>query len=327
MADSEHPNTADLRTLLALADAGSETAAAKELGISQPVVNRRLQLFFRAPALLRRRKGRVELTDKGREALPAVRRLLRQHDHLQQYLAGRRERGNLLAIGVGASAGQFYLARAIATLRQRLPEWEIQTRVQRGKERIAGVVEGTLDVALVTHSSLQIENIARWACSSQTELQIDELAGLPLCVIAQRETAEAQQLQLVLAAHAVPVEMLGEFPLAGLDRESGIRRQIEALLRGRSERLDFTVEAGGWLGVKEFVRQGLCAGLMPLALLWPDDMKQFVIRRLPPELSVAHRMIHRQDGQPEILDHVKAALRESATAFRQQTERRWQGML
>jgi len=87
------------------------------------------------------------------------------------------------------------------------------------------------------------------------------------------------------------------------------------------------VEAGGWLGVKEFVRQGLCAGLMPLALLWPDDMKQFVIRRLPPELSVAHRMIHRQDGQPEILDHVKAALRESATAFRQQTERRWQGML
>jgi DNA-binding transcriptional LysR family regulator len=192
MADSEHPNTADLRTLLALADAGSETAAAKELGISQPVVNRRLQLFFRAPALLRRRKGRVELTDKGREALPAVRRLLRQHDHLQQYLAGRRERGNLLAIGVGASAGQFYLARAIAILRQRLPEWEIQTRVQRGKERIAGVVEGTLDVALVTHSSLQIENIARWACSSQTELQIDELAGLPLCVIAQRETAEAQ---------------------------------------------------------------------------------------------------------------------------------------
>jgi DNA-binding transcriptional LysR family regulator len=327
MSRSESPSLDELLTLLAVADEGTEQAAAVVLGVKQPVVSRRLRVFRHAPALIRLHKGRVELTDRGREVLPAIRRFVEQHRHLKQYLARRRTEGSMLTIGAGASASQFYLARALAEVRQQRPDWEIQTRVLRGKDRIAGVVEGTLDAALVTHSPLQIEAIARWACTSRAELQIDHLADLPLCVIASRDSPLAQTLQHVLAGQIVPVELLADLPLAGLDRESGIRRQLEALLPGSGRRLEFRVEAGGWLGIKEFVRCGLCAGLMPLGLLSPDDAKQFVIRRLPPLLAVTHRMIYRRGTQPEILDDVKAALREAATAFQQQTERRWQGML
>ncbi len=327
MSRSESPSLDELLTLLAVVDQGSQEAAAKALGRQQPVVSRRLGVFRQPPALIRLYKGRGELTDRGREALPAIRRFVQQHQHLKQYLAGRRKQGSVLTIGVGASASQFYLARALAELRQELADWEIQTRVLRGKDRIAGVVEGTLDVALVTHSPLQIEMIARWACASRTELQIDHLAELPLCVVASRNSPQARSLQNVLGGQIVPVELLADLPLAGLDRESGIRRQIEALLRDRGLQLAFSVEAGGWLGVKEFVRCGLCAGLMPLGLLTSEDAKQFVIRRLPPALSVTHRMIHRQGSPPEILDHVKTALRQAAEGFQQETHRRWSEIL
>ncbi len=158
-------------------------------------------------------------------------------------------------------------------------------------------------------------------------MQIDHLVDLPLCVIASRDSPQAQPLQHVLAGQIVPVELLADLPLAGLDRESGIRRQIEDLLPSRGRRLEFRIEAGGWLGINEFVRCGLCAGLMPLGLLSSDDAKQFIIRRLPPPLAVTHRMIYRHDTQSEILDDVKAALRHAAEGFQQETHRRWSGIL
>jgi DNA-binding transcriptional LysR family regulator len=327
MARAERPSLDELLTLVMVADKETQQAAAKALGIKQPVVSRRLQVFRKSPALVRLHKGRVELTDKGREALPAIRRLLRQHEHLKHYLTGQREQGSLLTIGVGSSASQFYLARALVDLRRRLPGWEILTRVQRGKDRIAGVVEGALDVALVTHSRLQIENLARWACDSRTGLQIDDLAGLPLCVFARRDTPEGGQLQSVLAGQVVPVKLLAGLPLAGLDRESGLRLQLEAWLHGQGQGLAFTMEAGGWLGVKEFVRQGLCAGLIPLALLSPEEAQQFVVRRLPKEFMVTYRIIARPDADAELLAPVRDALHQAAGEFQEEVERRWSGLL
>ncbi len=103
-------------------------------------------------------------------------------------------------------------------------------------DRGRGVVKETLDAALVTHSPLQIEAIARWAWTSRAELQIDHLADLPLCVIAGRNSPLAQPLQNVLAGQIVPVELLVELPLAGLDRESGIRRQIGKSVSSRSRK-------------------------------------------------------------------------------------------
>jgi DNA-binding transcriptional LysR family regulator len=327
MARSESPSIDDLRTLLAMADSGTETAAAKQLGITQPVVHRRLRTFRTRPALVCTRDNAVQLTDAGRDALPAIRRLLRQYDHLKQFLAGRCQRPDTLAVGVGSSATQYYLARAIAGLRERLPDWEIQTRVRRGKDRIVGVVDGTLDLAIVSHNQVQIESIARWACDARVQLRISELAQLPLCVIARRQTPEGDELQSVLAGQTAPVAMLADWPLAGLDRESGIRQQIEGLLAGQERRLAFVQEAGGWLGVREFVRQGLCVGLVPLAILTAEDQQQLVIRRLPTALAIVHRLVRRSDADAEVLGQAEAVLAEAASTYRDEVERRWHGVL
>lgn len=327
MARSEHPSIEELRALLAVAETGTETAAAKRLGVTQPVVHRRLRPFRETPALVYTEANEVVLTDTGREAVPAIRRLVRQYDHLRRYLRGRRERPNLLRLGVGSSVTQYYLARALATLRQRRPEWEVQTRVLRGKDRIAEIVSGELDLVVLSHNQPQIENNARWVCGTRVGLAISELVRLTMCVIARQETPEAEQLGTVLAGQTVPLTMLQPWRLAGLDSESGIRQQIEGLLSDPSQRLAFGFEAGGWLGVKEFVRQGICPGLMPLALLVPEDQQTFVIRRLPAALAVTHRLLHRQDAGVEILEEVKTALQDAAQELQETVEGRWEGLL
>jgi DNA-binding transcriptional LysR family regulator len=66
---------------------------------------------------------------------------VRRYDHVKQYLGGRREVPCVLRIATGASASQYYLPRALAILRQRLPDWEIETHVSRGEQRILAVAE------------------------------------------------------------------------------------------------------------------------------------------------------------------------------------------
>ncbi len=71
----ERPDATHLLTLLAVADAGSESEAARELGISQSAVSRRLAALQRtgtAP-LLRRGPQGAALTAQGRALLPHAR--------------------------------------------------------------------------------------------------------------------------------------------------------------------------------------------------------------------------------------------------------------
>jgi DNA-binding transcriptional LysR family regulator len=356
MSRGERPSIEDLRALLAVAEFGTETGAGKKLGISQPVVHKRLAAFRGAVPLVETREGEIRLTPAGRAALPAVRALLRQYEQLKAFAAARRPRARGLSLAIGASSCQHYLARALAILRDELADCQIQTRVVRGRERIAGVVAGQFDLAIVSHSPLQIETIVRNAaqaernlCRSEPQtdqvpsdsggrthslarraciagLEVVALARLPLCVIARQRTMEAEKLHAMLSGHCVPLSMLAQWTLAGLDRESGIRQQLEARLPPDAK-LTFIAEAGGWLGIKEFVKQGLCVGILPLAMLSLEDTGMLAVRRLEDNLAIAHRMIHRADADNDALQPAKQALLTAARQHEEEVERRWHGKL
>jgi hypothetical protein len=66
---------------------------------------------------------------------------------------------------------------------------------------------------------------------------------------------------------------------------------------------------------------------MPLALLSPKDRDQFVIRRLPAELAVTHRIVHRPDSEIEAIRKVKSALMDAAGVYGREIESQWRGML
>lgn len=327
MAHSEHPSIEALRALVLLADTGSVSEAAERLGVKQPVVSNRLKFFRSGEPLLRTRGNQVEFTEKGQAALPAIRELVRRYDHLKQYLAGKREAPNLLRIATGSSASQFYLARAIALLRERLPDWKIETQVARGENRILGVADGTYDLAVVSHDRLQIETLLHAAHGTEHTVAIGELGRQPLCVIARTSTEEAESLRPVLAGHQVPLEMLCRWRIVGLDRQSGVRRQIEQRFATSDDRPQFGSEAGGWLAVKEYVRQGLGVGLVPLALLSREDSERFVIRRLASDIFIGYRLIHRQGSDNLGLTEMKNTLHQAAEEHQTELDRTWSGLI
>jgi DNA-binding transcriptional LysR family regulator len=327
MGRSERPSIEQLRAILMVDETGSLTAAAKELGVDQSVVSNRLRVFRGRQPLVRTRRNRVEFTDKGRCALPAIRDLIRRYDRLKQFLADTHASPLVLRVASGTLASQCFLPRAIARFRRELPDWDVQTRVLRGAKRIAGVVDGSCDLAIVTHNRDQVGLAVRSCRGSPAAIETSSLARQHFCVIARKKSPEAEQLRSVLAGQEIPLRMLLRWTLVGLDTNSGVRRQLEQKFATEKSGLRFFGEAGGWLAVKEYARQGLGVGLVPLATLSREDPSDLVVRRLSGEVFIEYLLIHRKAADDTGVEKMKSALRDAAREHEEELDRYWGGQL
>lgn len=145
----------DPRRLLifrAVARAGSISAAARELGWTQPAVSQHLRALERSAgcALLLRGAGGVSLTEPGRTLLARADELAVQLHMAEEELADltslRRGRVRLAAY---PSAAATLVPRAVAGLRARHPDVDVELTEAEPPEALALVAAGDVDVALV----------------------------------------------------------------------------------------------------------------------------------------------------------------------------------
>ncbi len=313
--DAREPALEILNTLVHFAEHGEVAEVAKAIGLDPAVVSRRLSSLRVKYGLLRRNGRNLELTEKGRAALPAIRAVLGQHGQLSEWLKDRQEHPQVLSIATGGFGARFYLPRALASFQEQHPDWQVRVRIRRGRERIVGVADGTFDLAIVSHNAAQIRAILAGARDESAALRIEPLAEHLLYLVAEKNTAFGHQLAEILDGQPVPVSMLPSFPLVGLDPQSGIRRQLEAYFVGKSRGLSFHVEAGGWEAAKEYARHGLGVAVLPFPLLDRDDRKDFVIRRLPLEIHIQDLLIDRDVEIGPVLAALKRALQEATRSL------------
>jgi DNA-binding transcriptional LysR family regulator len=295
--------------------------------VAQPVVTRRLDVFRGSDPLLETHGSKTTLTDKGKNVIPFVRRMLQEYDDLTSYLKNKRAVPDVVRVGTGSSASQFFLARAIPMFHHEQPTWEVETRVTRGEERIAGVVNGRFDLAIVSHDRLQIEDTARNVGSDGSLLTVTELAQLRICVLARKGTPEGEQIKLALTSQPLPSSMLCRLKLVGLDRQSGVRRQIEQKFSASSTRPRFSGDAGGWLAIKEYARQGLGAGIFPAALLSQEDISEFVVRTLSNDIAIRYVIVCRGDQETDGSRALLEALQKAAQLHQEELRRRWSRLM
>lgn len=143
----------DLRLIQELHAAGSATAAAASLGVTQSAVShqlRELEARLQTPMCVRAGK-RLVLTTAGHRLRQTAERVLPELRQAIEEVSGLRDgQAGTLRICAECHTSYQWLPPLLRTFQTRHPRVDIDISVQHTRDPVAGLLDGSLDVALVT---------------------------------------------------------------------------------------------------------------------------------------------------------------------------------
>jgi DNA-binding transcriptional LysR family regulator len=295
-----------LQTFVSLIRNDGEAAAVmRDLNLEQPTLSKRLKYLQHAGPLLDRpwlvREGKTwKLTDEGRKVWPAVEELVDRYHNLQTFVdeAGKAIGEPAVHFACGQAMAAGLVRHALLEFRKTYPETRLRISTLRGKARIEGVSNGSLDLAIVTHDEPSILEIAR------RPLHIEPLVTYRLCLVCASDSKWASKLRSLPKAGAPP-EAFTSFPLILPEPDAGIRKGLDEVLRSRGllNKLDIVLEIGGWATILAYVRDGIGVGVVSEGAL--TDSEGLTLRKLDPgtfDPIVARLICRRLPGGAEELD-------------------------
>jgi len=150
--DSSPPGVFDpvqLRSFLAVAQAGGFTSAARRLGVQQSTVSQHVRRLERAAGrqLFLRDTHSVELTPDGEAMLGFARGILAAHEQAAGYFAGTQVRGRL-RVGVSEDFVLTELPQVLRTFRRAHPQVDLELTVGLSGILNQQLADGALDLVL-----------------------------------------------------------------------------------------------------------------------------------------------------------------------------------
>ncbi|HGM5578692.1 TPA: LysR family transcriptional regulator [Pseudomonas putida] len=255
-----------IRAFITVAQRGNFARAAADLHLSPSALTvqiRQLETWL-GVALLERSPRHVTLTGAGREALPAMEKLLLDLSNIvsaSQGLAAVRRGVVTVAALPSLCAGA--LAERLAVFRQLHPGVEVRLRDLVAERIVERVREGDVDFGVGVRSPFGHG-------LDFTPLLRDRLS---LFVPAEHPLANGQ----------VSLQALDGLPLILTGRDSSVRAQIEQVFRERGLMLQVAMEANYMSTVLALVRNGLGIALLPESA---DDGTHRVVRRVLNEAAL-----------------------------------------
>ncbi|KAA2253977.1 LysR family transcriptional regulator [Solihabitans fulvus] len=138
--------------LCQIAESGSFTAAAAQLGYTQSAVSRQAVALERdaGATLFERRTDGVRLTQPGLTLLRHARTILESVDAAERDLTGAAPRTELVRLGLVPSAGPVILPAALDRLARTAPRVQVTTREGTTPSLARALRTGSIDVAVLT---------------------------------------------------------------------------------------------------------------------------------------------------------------------------------
>jgi DNA-binding transcriptional LysR family regulator len=274
-----------LQTFLSLSEHdGDALAAAHDLEINQPSMSKRLAVLQHTGRgitrpWLKREGKRWKATPEGLRVLPAVRDILARYDRLTAFSEDQGAGLPVFTFGCGQQAATGFVLRAARRFHSEKPDVAFRISQLRGRARIEGVVNGSLDLAAVTDREETIAAVAR------CELHIDALPEEPLVFVAGAAGGGSMPAWhaafLKLPPRGVSAEALPSFPLIVPEPDADIRRILDAAAQqaGVLNELNIALEIGGWQAILAYVREGLGVGVVTQTA-FEQEPHQLEIRQL-----------------------------------------------
>lgn len=255
---------------------GDATLAAEILNINQPSMSKRLAFLQHAGRVLRKpwieRVGKTWIiTEEGRRVLPAAEELVHRYKLLAESI--EEDRPGII-FGTGASLAVRFVRQTLKAFHVALPGVTVRVSQRGARERVEGVANGSLDLAVVRMNDPDILDIAH------RPLHIETLWDDPLMLVA----STAEPFKESGDERPTP-KSVSKMPLIVPEPGSPLRNEFDRKCReaGVGDSLNIVAEVGPWPTALEYVRDGFGAGLLPRSAL-PDN-HGLVVRPLPPKLS------------------------------------------
>jgi len=159
-----HFQLRDVEYFAVIAEHGQLQRAAEALNLSQAALSKslqRLETIMNAKLLKRTPKG-VELTSTGSALLAQVSKLRLSVEDVAREIADLSEgRAGYLRVGAAAGAGMDLAPRACAVLLREAPKVTVKLSVTDNKSMLAGLRDGTLDLAVTMMDGTQHDDLVQ----------------------------------------------------------------------------------------------------------------------------------------------------------------------
>ena len=218
--------------------------------------------------------------------------IIDRYENLGAFLEGDGAGTDAVRFACGQTMAMGLVRGALRTFRETYPQAAIRISTLRGRARIEGVSNGSLDLAIVTHDEPSIQEIAR------RSLHIEPLVAHRLVLVCATNSTWNQAVR-GLPKEGVPAEALARFPVILPEPRAGVRKGIDEVLhrQGVLGRLQVPLEVGGWGTILAYVRDGFGVALVSEAAVL--ERKGLTIRPLDPRAfpPIEAKLIGRRLGR------------------------------
>nr|WP_321457878.1 LysR substrate-binding domain-containing protein [uncultured Cohaesibacter sp.] len=231
-----------MRAVEAVVRTGSFSAAAKELGISQPSVSNHLSALEKhyRTQLIHRNGRQAEATETCREILSRIRSVLAMTDEIELALEGRR-RMQAGSLRLGYSTYQFAMP-ILSNFMTRFPDVDIEARAMATNDLLPLLEDGKFDVVFITAKEAPQNLHVKKIRTERIVLVVPQ--GHPLC-----EKGKASWLDVASNA------------LVQRENSSGTRRVFEKAAQAAGVSLKTVLALGSWGAIVTTINSGMGIGV------------------------------------------------------------------
>jgi DNA-binding transcriptional LysR family regulator len=256
-----------IEVFLVVADTGSFTAAADELGTSQPTVSRQIKALEEQldVSLFARHARGFELTDRGHALLDSARAIEEGVQTFLRRAAGVNDNpGGSVRLSAAEPVAIYLLMPLMATIQRKYPELDIELVAEN---RPADLLRLEADIAVRMYRPKQLDLVAQ------------RVAELPMGFFASRDYLDRNGLPL-------SADDLQRHRIIGYDRDAEPYRRL-AEHGVDLERDDFSFRTDSSIAQYEAVRHGVGLGVGQVAIFSAMDQVERVLPQVElPSLPV-----------------------------------------
>ncbi len=272
------PTLRQLRSLIAAADTGSLSAAARALHISQPAASQQLRELEHALSvrLLERGGGAIRPTAIGETVLAHARKVQTAVENLVAVAAAFHDgETGRVRVGTGATACIHLLPPLLAQMKARMPGLEIIIATGNTADMLRAVKDGSLDAAVVALAGRLDRSLEPRRLRDEALLAYAPAALLP-------------------GEDALRPAVLSRLPLILYESGGTTRGVVDAWFRRAGQTPRPVMELGSVEAIKLLAESGLGAAILPQSAV-ASIAPGMALRPLRPALTRCLAVVLRRD--------------------------------